>query len=196
MSTSVATKNQHAPAQRLRTTMAAVRIAFTWFGVRKSLTAEQKAQAADIFGAEGQFVSAGKKLLDTCHPAYKGVTGVRNRILSYWKGISLPYPEPGIRLIRQDDLGAFDVQLSTLKAELSVAVTQLDEHYAALKDAARINWGGSTTRAITRRPSKVCSPSRGIFRVSNRPSTCVTLAPIYTGRNPSASPHDSMRPCN
>ncbi len=45
--------------------MAAVRVAFCWFGVRKTLTPEQKAQAADTFGAEGQYLSAGKKLLDT-----------------------------------------------------------------------------------------------------------------------------------
>jgi hypothetical protein len=121
--------------------MAAVRVAFTWFGVRKTLTAEQKAQAADTFGAEGQFLSAGKKLLDTCHPAYKAVTSVRHRILSYWRGITLPYPEPGIRLIRQDDLGAFDVQLTALKAELTEAVAQLDEHYAVLRVAARDQLG-------------------------------------------------------
>ena len=39
-----------APSQRLRTTMAAMRLSFTWFGVRKSLTAEQKAEAAEAFG--------------------------------------------------------------------------------------------------------------------------------------------------
>jgi hypothetical protein len=141
MSTTLASENHSAPAQQLRATTAAVRVAFTWFGVRKTLTAEQKAQAADTFGAEGQFLSAGKKLLDTCHPAYKAVTGVRSRILSYWKGISLPYPESGIRLIRQDDLGAFDLQVNNLKAELAEAAAKLDEHYAALKAAAREQLG-------------------------------------------------------
>ena len=34
-------------AQRLRTTMAAVRVSFTWFGVSKSLTPEQRATAAE-----------------------------------------------------------------------------------------------------------------------------------------------------
>jgi hypothetical protein len=77
-------------AHRLRVTMAAVRVAFTWFGVRKSLNAEQKAQAADTFGAEGEFFSAGKKLLDTRHPAFKAVTAVRGRILGVWKGLSVP----------------------------------------------------------------------------------------------------------
>ena len=58
--------------------MAAARVSFTWFGARKTLTAEQKSQAADAFGAEGQFLSAGKKLLDTRHPKFKAVTAVRN----------------------------------------------------------------------------------------------------------------------
>src|SRR5258708_4853896 len=112
-------------AERLRATMATVRLSFTWFGTRKSLTAEQKAQAADAFGAEGKFLSAGKKLLDTKHVAYKRVTAVRGRILSFSRGITLPYPEPGIRLIRQRDIAAFDVQMTTLRAELLEAVEQL-----------------------------------------------------------------------
>src|SRR5271154_5187517 len=129
------------PSARLRATMAAVRFAFTWFGVRKSLTSEQKSQAADTFGAEGEFFSAGKKLLDTRHPAFKAVTAVRGRILSIWKGLSLPYPETGIRLLRQDDIGTFDVQMTTLKAELDEAVERLDQHYGELRSAARDRLG-------------------------------------------------------
>ena len=74
--------------------MAAVRVSLSWLGTRKTLTADQKEIAADAFGAEGKFLSAGKKLLDTKHPAFRTVTGVRGRIVSYWKGMSLPYPEP------------------------------------------------------------------------------------------------------
>ena len=124
------------PSQRLRTSFAAVRIAFTWLGTRKTLTTEQKAQAASTFGAEGQFLSAGKKLLDTKHPAFKAVTGVRSRIISLWRGMSLPYPEPGVRLIRQDQIDVFAEQLTGLKEELDEAVWRLDEHYAELKSVA------------------------------------------------------------
>ncbi len=60
-------------AQRLRTTMAAVRVSLSWLGVRKTLTAEQKNQAADTFGATGDYLSVGKKLLDTKHPSFKAV---------------------------------------------------------------------------------------------------------------------------
>jgi hypothetical protein len=128
-------------AQRLRATMAAVRVSLTWLGVRKSLTPEQRAQAADAFDAEGKFLSAGKKLLDTSHPAFKAVSGVRHRALSHWKGLTLPYTEPGVRLIRQQDISAFNVQMTTLKAELAEAVWRLEEHYAELKSLARDRLG-------------------------------------------------------
>lgn len=66
-----------------------MRVSFTWFGVRKTLTPQQKEQAAESFGAEGNFRSAGKKLLNTKHPAFKAVTSIRNRIVSYWRGIMI-----------------------------------------------------------------------------------------------------------
>ena len=128
-------------ARRLRTTMAAVRLSFIWLGVRKTLSSEQKAQAADTFGAEGKYLSAGKKLFDTSHPAFRAVTAVRNRAVSLWRGMSLPYPEPGIRLIRQDDIASFDVQMTTLRSELGDAVAQLDQHFGELKAAARERLG-------------------------------------------------------
>jgi hypothetical protein len=128
-------------AERLRATMTAIRLSFTWFGTRKTLTPEQRSQAAERFGAEGNYLSAGKKLIDTKHPAFQAVTAVRGRAIASWKGISLPFPEPGIRLIRQDDLGSVNVQLTSLKAELDEAVWRLDEHFEELKEAARQRLG-------------------------------------------------------
>ena len=92
MSQSSPTSRRTSPAERLRTSTAAVRVSLRWFGVRKSLSTEQKAEAAEAFGATGDFLSAGKKLLDTRHPAFRAVSSVRGRIISVWKGLSLPYP--------------------------------------------------------------------------------------------------------
>jgi hypothetical protein len=121
--------------------MAAVRVSLSWFGTRKTLTAEQKSQAADTFGAESNFLSAGKKLLDTTHPAFKAVTNVKGRIISLWKSISLPYPEPGIRLVRQDDIDDFNTKMESLQQELAIAVQALDRHYYELQSAAREQLG-------------------------------------------------------
>jgi hypothetical protein len=130
------TRTTTTPAQRLRATMAAVRVSFTWMGVRKTLTPEQRAQAAEPFDAEGQFLSAAKKLIDTKHTAFRAVTAVRGKIGAYWKSLTLPYPEPGVRLIQQDRLETFAEQMADFKTELDEAVVNLDRHYAELEVAA------------------------------------------------------------
>lgn len=155
-----ASTNDMAAADRLRTTMMAVRVCFTWFGTRKTLSPEQKAQAAESFGAEGQYLTAGKKLLDGTHPAFKTVTAIRGRIISFWKGISLPFPEPGLRLIRQQDISAFDVQMTTLRVELDEAVAQLDQHYEELRAAARNRLGSLYN------PGDYPASLRGLFGIA------------------------------
>jgi hypothetical protein len=148
------------PAERLRTTMAAVRVAFTWWGVQRALTADQKAQAAQAFDAEGGFLSAGKRLIDTRAPAFRAVTAIRTKISSYWKGLSLPFPEPGIRLIRLDSVEDFDRQMADYKAELDDAVANLDRHFDELKRAASRRLGSLYN------PSDYPETLRGLFGVS------------------------------
>ena len=128
-------------AEHLQTTTAAVRVSFTWFGVRKTLTPGQKARAADTFGAEGEYLSAAKKLLDTKHPAFRTVTGVRTRVLSHWRCVTLPYPESGVRLIRRDGIAQFTGQMDSLRAELVEAVDALDRKYYELRNVARDRLG-------------------------------------------------------
>ena len=129
------------PSDRLRREMAAVRLAFTWLGVRKTLSREQKAEAADAFGAEGEFLSAGKKLLDTRHTAYKAVTAIRGRLIANWRHMTLPYPEPGLRLLPRSRIEVFNRLQSDLRQELAEAVVDLDQHYSELKRAARTRLG-------------------------------------------------------
>jgi hypothetical protein len=121
--------------------MAACRVQFTWLGTRKALSPEQVAQAAGAFDAEAPFLSAGKKLLDTKHTAFRAVTSVRNRIGEAWRSVSVPFPEPGVRLVRQDRLAELDHQLHALRDELETAVIELDRHYADLKRAAAMRLG-------------------------------------------------------
>jgi hypothetical protein len=121
--------------------MAAVRLSFTWLGVRKTLTSQQKSEAAETFGAAADVLSAGKKLLDTSHPAFKAVTAVRGHVVAFVRRITLPYPEPGIRLIRQDDVQAFQVSLESQRRELQETVEELGRHYQYLVNAARERLG-------------------------------------------------------
>ena len=87
---------------RLRQNFAACRLSFKWLGTSKTLNSQQKSQAAESFGADGDSISAGKKLINTKHDAYKALTSLKSQATRYWKQNSLPYPESGIRLIKQD----------------------------------------------------------------------------------------------
>jgi hypothetical protein len=116
--------------------MAACRVKFTWFGTQKTLTPEQRAAAAEPFDADSQLISAGKKLIDTKHTAYKAVTAIRTKITDTWRGLSLPFPEPGVRLIKQEKVDEFAAMMADFKAELDDAVANLDRHYDELKHAA------------------------------------------------------------
>jgi len=124
-------------AQQLRTKMAAVRVCLSWLGTKKTLTAEQRAEAAEPFGTDVRFLSAGKRLLDISHPAFKAVTAVRGKVLAFTKSMSLSYPEPGIRLIRQDKIDEFSAKMGGYQQELAEAVENLDRHYSELKTTAR-----------------------------------------------------------
>ncbi|MBX3435480.1 MAG: hypothetical protein KF847_19360 [Pirellulales bacterium] len=124
------------PAARLRLATAGVRLSISWLGLRRSLSRAQQSEAAETFAAAGDYVAATKKLLDTRHPAFQQVTAVRGRAIALWKGMSLPFPEPGIRLLKQDDVPEFDARMTALADELAAAVAALEPHYDELRAVA------------------------------------------------------------
>ena len=127
--------------ERLQNETTAVRLKIHWPGVRKTLSQDQTRQAAGTFDADIKSVSASKKLLDTGHPAFRAASAVRTQAADYWKQLTLPYVEPGMRLIRRRDITAFDDRMSTVRDELAAAVEQLERHYDEMIDQARERLG-------------------------------------------------------
>ncbi|KKL55671.1 hypothetical protein LCGC14_2253100, partial [marine sediment metagenome] len=66
---------------------------------------------------------------------------VRSRLQNYWKGISLPYPEYGIRLIRRHQVDEFADRMRQFQAELDNAVATLNSHYSELRATAQQKLG-------------------------------------------------------
>jgi hypothetical protein len=126
------------PAQRLRRTAAAVRVMLHWWGVHRALTSQQKEEFGAVTSADARFLTAGKKLVDTRHEAFRRLTSIRTRISSYWRGVSLPYVEPGVRLIRQADIPSFVHTMEGFRDELRQAEEGLNAVYDEVKaDASR-----------------------------------------------------------
>jgi hypothetical protein len=129
------------PGDRLQAETTAVRLHIRWPGIRKTLDDTQKQRAADAFEADLKSLSAAKKLLDTSHPKFKAVSKVRSQAVAYWRGVTLPYIEPGVRLIRRGDVSGYDAQMAIYSEELTAAVEQLDQCYGELIQQARTRLG-------------------------------------------------------
>jgi hypothetical protein len=129
------------PAQRLRRIAAAVRVMLHWWGVHRALTSQQKEEFGAVTSADARFLTAGKKLVDTRHEAFRRLTSIRTRITSYWRGVSLPYVEAGMRLIRQADIPAFVHTMEGFQDELRNAEDQLNEVYGEVKADAQNRLG-------------------------------------------------------
>src|SRR3954453_23288510 len=86
--------------------------------------------------------------------------------------MSLPFPEPGVRLIKHDAVEPFAAQMADFKVELDDAVVNLDRHYYELKQAARERLGS-------------------LFNASDYPETLVGLFGVEWGF-PSVEPPDYL----
>jgi hypothetical protein len=129
------------PAQRLRRMAAAVRVHFTWWGVHRTLTAQQKEEVGLTYDADSRFITAGKKLVDVRHEAFRRLTSLRTRIVNDWRGLTLPYVDAGVRLIRQAEVEGFVQTLEELRTELVQAEAELNAVYDQIKAQARERLG-------------------------------------------------------
>lgn len=128
-------------AREMRQSMGAVKLSFSWMGTQRKLSDAQTKQAADMFEASTELVTASKRLIDTKHPAYKAVTAIKSQAAAFWRGITLPYPQEGVRLIRQEDVSGFETRMQEFKAQLEAAVANLQLEYETIKEKAREKLG-------------------------------------------------------
>ena len=113
------------------------RISFTWFGQVKQIEDCEQERAAELFGATAEALKMQKKLLNTKRPEYKAVSKVRGAVRKFWKLSTLPYTEPGVRLLRRVDVAGFSERLNAFQVELAAAVAELDNVFHEMKaDAA------------------------------------------------------------
>ncbi len=105
------------------------------------MSSEQKEEVSAVASADARLLTAGKKLIDPRHEAMRRLTSVKTRLGNYWRGQSLPYTEPGIRLVRQADIEPFVHALEGFREELAEAEEGLEGAYGEIKDDARRRLG-------------------------------------------------------
>jgi hypothetical protein len=127
--------------KKLRKQTIAVRLRKNKFGLTKKLNAEQISRAAGEFEADSRFLKATKKLLNNRDKAYLAVTGQLNLATATWKAMTVPFPEPGVRLIKKDRVEQFTQAIAAIQAQLAQEAAALQEQYAALRVQAQERLG-------------------------------------------------------
>jgi hypothetical protein len=80
-------------------------------------------------------------------------------VVNYWRGLTLPYVEAGVRLIRQSDIDAFVHTMAGFQGELTEAEAALNAVYSEIKADARRRLGR------LHNPSDYPPEVRGLFGV-------------------------------
>ena len=127
--------------EQLQSATTAIRLHVRWPGVRKTLSLNQRRLAAGAFNADSKVLSAAKKLLDTSHPAFRAVSAVKSKAVASWRDHTLPYVEPGVRLVRRNTVPSLESRLRETQSELVQTVIELDRCYGSLVEQARERLG-------------------------------------------------------
>jgi hypothetical protein len=97
--------------------------------------------------------------VDVRHEAFRRLTSIKTRLIHYWRGITLPYTEPGVRLIRQSDIESLVHTLEGFREELTTAEADLNAVYDDIQADARRRLGRLYN------PADYPAEIRNLFRV-------------------------------
>jgi hypothetical protein len=128
-------------AEDLKASTVAVRLRVNRWGVKRALDDPQNMRAANEFDALSEMVSASKKLINTKHPSYRAVGKAINKARQYWIGMTVPYPEDGMRLLRTSRVSEFENGLDQIRSELREALDDFETDFWRIKNQARIELG-------------------------------------------------------
>ncbi len=71
-------------------------------------------------------------------PAFRALTSLRGQIEAYWRSLTLPFPEPCLRLIPLDQVEDFNRQMADYRMQLGEAASELERNFEPLRaDAVR-----------------------------------------------------------
>jgi len=134
-------QQRNTAGEQLQSATTAIRLHVRWPGVRKTLSQGQRRLAAGAFSADVDVLSAGKKLFDTTHPVFRAVSAVKSKAVACWRSQTLPYVEPGVRLVKRETVSTLESQLRETQNELELSVRDLDRCWGELVEQARERLG-------------------------------------------------------
>ncbi len=134
-----------ANSNQLRDLSIATRVSFTWLGISSSVSDQIKDKMISTLTnqetgakADNRSYSAKKTLYKLKLPPLRAMTGIKREIKKYWEYVTLPYTEPGIRLLKRDKLEEFNERMQRYQNELAEKALAVQyARDAIIQDAAQ-----------------------------------------------------------
>jgi len=126
-------------AERVRLQYKGLRVQVTGIPSRRCVSASQKAEAADQFGAETDSVSMSSLLWNAKEPAVRELRGAIAAISRTFhaRDMTLPTVTDGLRMIKRDCVGDIDRLLRKQEIELTSKALQLKQALPAIIERER-----------------------------------------------------------
>lgn len=124
-------------ANDLREKFGGVALSFKWMGVEKKADIKEASEVAGLLQASTSSVKVAKVLLDTKDKDYKKLTSIKNKLRSLWVDSTLPWIEPGVRLMNKGLLEEFQKhQFEPQKLAMQAAVEDLAKRWSEVLEEA------------------------------------------------------------
>jgi hypothetical protein len=108
-----------------------------WWGINKKAGVDALNAVANHLGTNQKYLKIEKRLINHRNIHYKALCETRGHLVSFWKDMTLPYVEPGVRLIRKDNVSKFESKMEVFKIELSEKILDLSNNYEQLKEESK-----------------------------------------------------------
>lgn len=126
-----------ANASDLRDKFGGVSLSFKWMGVEKKVEISEAVEVANLLNATTSSVKVAKVLIDTKDKDYKKLTSLRSKLRNTWIDNTLPWIEPGVRLMHKSLIEGFQKeQFEPLKMAMQAAVEQLNQRWGEVLEEA------------------------------------------------------------
>lgn len=132
------------PLQELRENYKGSSIHLSWWSPWRTIKGDPKTKMVSSIKAEKRSVGARKKIYHIpAIFALKEIEALKERIYCYWKGITIPFPQESVRLIKNEDIAQFDEKLLLFSLELQEASEKVQNSREAIIGDAILRLGES-----------------------------------------------------
>lgn len=127
-------------ASELRNETIAIRLRMNTVTRSRKMAARQSGEIADHFGAKPGAVTGNKVLFAPKQKEIAAISSVLRKTRAAWMAFTFEYLT-GVRLLRKQELAAWEEKFESLKVELAKALADAEANHDAIIDAAREELG-------------------------------------------------------